>query len=191
MISISSIVTLTSGTPQFRIKEDAGDASPAYFFYSQSEIEEDLVGMSTGQENKRQIKTLDSVSTTTTGDAIFSLISGKATLVQARHSGYVLTQNYVKLIPSKAIDAKYLVYMINENSSIRRQLQSSQQGSVTLKYTIRQLSSLTFPYLPPVAKQAAIGDLYFSQLRLIALKKRVSELETTLVLESIKEATRL
>lgn len=191
MIFVSSIVALISGTPQFRIKEDLSDAAPTYFFYGQSEIEEDLIGSSAELGNRRQIKTFDSVGTTATGDVIFSLISGKATIVQASHSGYLLTQNYVKMTPSSSIDAQYLVYLVNEDAAIRHQLQSSQQGSVTLKYTIKQLNTLMISPLPSIEKQKAIGDLYFSQLKLAALKRRVSELETTLVLGRIKEANQL
>jgi hypothetical protein len=94
----------------------------------------------------------------------------------------------VKLLPIPVIDAGYLTYMLNEDANIKRQLQSSQQGSVTLKFTIRQLSDLVFPVLPSVEKQRVIGKLYFNQLRLAALKKKVATAETTLVIEKLKEA---
>lgn len=191
MNAISEIVTLISGTPQFRIKEDFSDAAPTYFFYGQSEIEEDLIGVNAQTRLQKQVRTFDTVCTVAAGDVIFSLISGKAAIVQAGHSGYLLTQNYCKLVPSSAVDAKYLVYMLNENWEVRHQLQSGQQGSVTLKYTIKQLSTLMFPSLSPIEKQRIIGELYFSQLRIEALKKRVSTLETVLVLENIKEANQL
>lgn len=191
MVAFSDTVTLVSGTAQFRIKEDFSDVAPTYFFYGQSEVEEDLVGANTQTRNQKQVRTFDSVCATTAGDVVFSLISGKATIVQAGHSGYLLTQNYCKLVPSSAVDAKYLVYMLNENKEIRHQLQSGQQGSTTLKYTIKQLSALVFPFLPSTDKQKNIGELYFNQLRVEALKKRVSTLETALVLEKIKGANKL
>lgn len=188
MVPISNIVELVSGTPQFRIAETLNDGAPVYYFYAQSDIEEDLTGLSAKVANRRQIKTFDAVNTVLTGDVVFSLISGKAAMVQAVHSGYLFTQNYVVLIPSVRIDSRYLVYMLNENREVGRQLQSGKQGSATFKYTIRQLSALMIPCLPPKEKQGVIGELYFSQIRLNALRKRASELETTLVLEKIRKA---
>ena len=47
-----------------------------------------------------------------------------------------------------------------------------------------------FPDLPSREKQGAIGELYLNQLRLDALRKRASELETTLVMEKIRKADR-
>lgn len=188
MVPIKNVVEFVSGTPQFRIAETLSDGAPVYHFYAQSDIEEDLAGLSTKGINRRQIKTLDAVNTVSAGDVIFSLISGKAAMVQTAHSGYLFTQNYVVLIPSSRIDARYLVYMLNENREIRRQLQSGKQGSATFKYTIRQVSALMFPKPPSKEKQGVVGELYFSQIRLDALRKRASELETILVLEKIRKA---
>lgn len=190
MVPIHDIVEFLSGTPQFRIVETTNNDAPAYYFYAQSEIEEDLAGLESKVANRKQIKTFDTVTTVSTGDVVFSLISGKAAIVQAVHSGYLLTQNYVMLVPSDGIDARYLVYTLNENREIKRQLQSGKQGSATLKYTIRQLNALLLPRLPSREKQGVIGELYFSQIRLDALRKRASELETTLVMEKIRKADR-
>jgi restriction endonuclease S subunit len=190
MIKMTKIVELNSGTPQFRIKEDLGGGAPTYYFYGQPEIEEGLIGLDITKANKKQIKTFDKVSTVASGDVIFSLISGKAAIVQSNHNGYLFTQNYVRLAPTPQIDAEYLVYMLNEDADINRQLQSTSQGSVTLKFTIRQLSDLLFPIPPPIEKQRVMGELYFNQRRLAALKKRVTALETTLIIEKLKEANR-
>lgn len=188
MIPIGSIVEFVSGTSQFRIVEDLSDESPAYFIYAQSDLEEDLAGLNIKRANRKQIKTFDAVNTVSVGDVIFSLLSGKAALVQAGHDGYLFTQNYVVLVPSGGIDARYLVYTINENQEVKLQLQRGQQGSATFKYTLKQLKSLTLPSLPLKEKQEAIGELYLSQIRLDSLRKRVSELETALVLEKIRKA---
>jgi hypothetical protein len=187
---MTEIVELNSGTPQFRIKESPDSDAPAYFFFGQPEMEDDLAGVETHSGSRKQIRTSDNVSTLKSGDLVFSLISGKATIVRSSHNGYMYTQNYVKLVPTPALDAKYLVYMFNENTDIRRQLQSGQQGSVTLKFTIRQLSDLIFPTLPPIEKQRIIGELYFNQLKLAALKKRVAMTESILIREKLKETNR-
>jgi len=189
MIQMTKIAELNSGTPQFRIVESLDVDAPVYFFYGQFELEDDLTGLEIQCCSRKQIRTSDNVSTLESGDLVFSLISGKATIVASSHHGYLYTQNYVKLIPTPAIDAGYLVYMLNENADIKHQLQSGQQGSATLKFTIRQLSDLVFPIPHPIEKQRLIGEVYFNQLRLAALKKRVAATETTLILEKLKEVS--
>ncbi len=188
MMQMLEIVKLISGTPQFRIEESMDSDAPVYFFFGQSEMEDDLSGVETLSGIKKQIRTFDEVGTLESGDLVFSLISGKAAIVRSCHDGYLYTQNYVKLLPVAEIDAGYLLYMLNEDANIKRQLQSSQQGSATLKFTIRQLSDLSFPVLPQIEKQRVIGELYFNQLRLASLKKKVATAETTMVLEKLKEA---
>ena len=133
------------------------------------------------------MRTFDSVSVATEGDVVFSLISGTAAIVQASHTGFLLTQNYVVLEPTEGLDSRYLLYLLNEHVDVRRQLRLGQQGSIVIKYTVGQLKKLELPPLPPMERQQAIGELYCNQLRLEALRKRASELETTLVLEHIKE----
>ncbi|WP_139652415.1 restriction endonuclease subunit M [Raoultibacter phocaeensis] len=189
-IPISDVVELTSGTPQFRIQESFSDEAPVYILYGQPEMDDDLNGLSTVRDARRSIRTFDRVSTVNAGDVIFSLISGKATVVQENHAGYLFTQNFVVLIPSESIDAKYLVFMLNENCEIKRQLQSGQQGSAVLKYTIRQLSNLALPNLPVIEEQRIIGDLYFNQLKREALMNRIAANETLFLLGKIKEATK-
>ena len=199
-MQMTEIADLNSGTPQFRIKESLDVDAPVYFFYGQPEMEDDLTGVETHSSSnsssggnsissgRKQIRTFDTVDTLKCGDLAFSLISGKATIIRDSHNGYLFTQNYVKVAPTPTIDTRYLVYMLNENTDIKRQLQTGQQGSVTLKFTIRQLSDLIFPIPPPIEKQRVIGELYFNQIKLAALKKRVAASEAKLIIGKLKEA---
>lgn len=190
MKKIQDVCELVSGTPQFRISESFDENTPVYYFYGQSEIECDLIGMDLGVEVRKKVRTFDIVNTVKSGDVIFSLISGKASLVSAFHSGFLFTQNYIKIVVPKSIDEKFLIYILNENVNIKRQLQTGLQGSMVLKYTIKQLRELELPKLPLIEKQKIIGEVYFNQLRLQALRNRAASTETTIVLEKIKEAKR-
>jgi len=190
-MQMTEIAKLNSGTPQFRIKESLNSDAPMYFYFGQPEMEDNLTDIETHDFNRKQIRTYDIVCTLQSGDLIFSLISGKSAIVRDRHNGYLYTQNYVKIIPTPTIDKKYLVYMLNENADIKRQLQTGQQGSVTLKFTIMQLSNLIFPIPPSIEKQRVIGEVYHNQLKLAALKKRVAVTETKLIIEKLKEANKL
>jgi hypothetical protein len=64
------------------------------------------------------------------------------------------------------------------------------QGSQVLKYTLKQLKELEIPKLPSIEKQRIVGDVYFKQLRLQALRKRAANLETTILLSKLEEETK-
>ena len=189
MIRLCDVVEVVSGTPQFRITEESGSTASTYAFYAQADLEEDLVGSHSADSTRKWIRTSDAVMTTSVGDVVFSLISGSSAIVGPGHEGCLLTQNYAKLVPSGEVEARYLVYLLNEDRGIRRQLRIGQQGSISKKYALGQLAALELPSLPSLERQALIGELYVGQLRLDSLRKRVSELETTLVLEAIREVS--
>ena len=91
------------------------------------------------------------------------------------------------MIPQERIDGNYLVYLLNESEFIKRQWLKELQGSAVLKHTVKQLRRLELPKLHSCEKQKIIGDIYFKQLRLHALKTRVAELEKVLTIEKLKE----
>lgn len=188
MKRLDTVVEFVSGSPQFRIKETSDDKAPLYTYYGQPDIEDDLVGIYSNDSNGKQVRTFDKVNTLCQGDVVFSLISGKSTIAGANHQGYLFTQNYVKLVTNEEIDSKYLVYLLNEDKSVKKQFQTGLQGSQVLKYTLKQVKELELPDLPAIEKQRIIGELYFSQLRLEALKIRAANSETAIMLERLREA---
>jgi restriction endonuclease S subunit len=181
MMRLDHIVQFISGSPQFRITEVKDIKAPLYTYYRQSEIE--------NADDRKQVRTFDQVNTLCQGDLVFSLISGKSTIVSARHEGYLYTQNYVKLITNENVDSKYLVYLLNEDKFIRKQLLLGLQGSQVLKYTLKQVKDLELFHLPTLGKQEVIGELYFNQLRSEALRNRITKLETLLLIERLEEAS--
>lgn len=188
MNELKDIAALESGSPQFRIKESLNAGAPIYRFYGQVELDSDLIDRVIDESAAKQIRTADAVSTLQNGDLVFSLISGKATIVRPSHDGYLFTQNYVRVVPEAKVNPAYLAYTLNEDNVIKKQLHVGQQGSATMKYTIKQLSELLIPKLPSVDTQRTIGELYFNQLKLTALKKHQAELEARLVLGKMKGA---
>lgn len=190
MKKLSDVVEFESGSPQFRITEVLDRDAPLYTYYSQPDLLDDLVDIVSANIDRKQVRTQDKVNTLHTGDVIFSLISGTSAIVRKDHEGYLYTQNYVKLIPKETIDSKYLVYLLNENRSIKKQFLMGLQGSQVLKYTLKQVKELELPKLPSIEKQQMIGEIYFYQLRLQALRNRAAHSETTILLAKLEEASR-
>ena len=185
-MKIEHIITSMTGTPQFRIKESLSDTAPTYYFYGQQELENDIVNLELSKESPKSISTLDELNLVHEGDILFSLISGRTTIVNKKHQGYLYTQNYVKLIPKNVVGSKYLVYLLNESDLIRKQWSKGLQGSAVLKHTVKQLRELELPKIHSYEKQKIIGDIYFKQLRLQALKMRVADAEKLLTIEKLK-----
>lgn len=185
-MKIEDIITIMTGTPQFRIKESLSDTAPTYYFYGQKELENDIVNLELSKESPKSISTLDELNLVYEGDILFSLISGRTTIVNKKHQGYLYTQNYVKLIPKNVVGSKYLVYLLNESDLIRKQWSKGLQGSAVLKHTVKQLRELELPKIHSYEKQKIIGDIYFKQLRLQALKMRVADAEKLLTIEKLK-----
>ncbi|MGL6057702.1 MAG: restriction endonuclease subunit S [Culicoidibacterales bacterium] len=186
MMKLIDLVEFISGSPQFRITETADLTANIYTFYGQQDLLNDLYGMQTNGSDSKQTRTHDQVSVLNSGDVIFSLISGQATIVSNENQGYIYTQNYVRLEPIAEIDARFLVYLLNENQEIKKQLAIGLQGSQVLKYTVKQLRELEIPILPSLEKQEIVGDVYFKQLKLEALKKKTAQYETQVVLAILK-----
>ena len=190
-MKLSKLVELVSGTPQFRIVEVSNPKAPVFTYYTQTDLNDDLVGIISSDVDNKQVRTNDKVSTLSSGDVLFSLITGKATVVRKEHEGYLYTQNYVKLLHGKDIDSKFLVYLMNESKAIRKQLMLGLQGSLVLKYTLTQLRDLEIKKIPSIDRQKIIGQVYFNQLRLKALRNRVTELEAKIRLAELEEVSKI
>lgn len=189
MVKVTEFITFESGSPQFRIKETVDKAAPLYFFYGQNELENDLSQIEMNQSETKSIRTFDPVLTVAEGDIVFSLISGKAAIVGKNHAGFLITQNYLRLVVDTPVIPSYIVYLLNEDLSIKHQFQLSLQGSSTLKYTVKQVKELRLPALPTIERQSLIGKLYLKQLHLEALQKNLMELKTKRLLFQLKEAS--
>ena len=187
MHKLTHYAELLGGTPQFRIVEAASQGAPLYNVFGQNDLLEDLTGIKNHSIENKRVRTNDDVCTLANGDILFSLISGTATIVSKEHEDFLYTQNYVKLLTDAGINEKFLVYLLNENSFIKKQFQVGLQGSSVLKYTVKQLRTIQLPNLPSLNRQKLIGEIYWKQMRVEALKHRVAQSETELIFRQLEE----
>lgn len=186
-IKIENLVRIESGTPQFRLKESSTDGQ-VYNFYNQTSLNNDMTGLFDQDEEVKSIQTADKVITFNEGDIVFSLINGKAALVSKKHQGYLQTRNYLKLITDERIDSQYLVFLLNEDPRILRQFSSSLQGTTLVKFNLSQVKELKVNIIENLSKQRAIGEIYFKQIKVQALKEQSAELKGLKTLEILKGA---
>lgn len=173
---IKDIFHSNTGVSQYRLEESTSNNAVLYTLYGQNELYEDLSGVPGDMSDRKQIRTEYKGSTLKVGDLIFSTISGMATLVTKDHEGYLFTQNYVRMEPlNTLIDKKFMAYLINENPKIKKQFKQNLQGSQVVRYSLSLLKEIQLPKLPSIETQRIMGDIYFKQLRLRALKQRVAD----------------
>lgn len=173
-MKLKNLVHFELGTPLFRLNEQP--SSPCYSLYDQADLQADFETRTESTQGK-QICTSDNPTLVQEGDVIFSLISGTAAQICQSRVGYTFSHNYVLLHPIKNLDKSFLVYLLNNDKQIKRQLLSSLQGSSVMKYSLNQLKNLELPRLPTLATQKSIGRIDLLQRRLTFLKKKVIDQE--------------
>lgn len=187
MEQLNKLVEFASGSPQSRLFISTDLSDPDYYIYGQTELRADLVQSEMLLNESRQIRTPDKVMTLSKGDVIFNLISGEASIVGKKYSGYLQTQNFIRLIPTQELDSRYLVYLLNEDHGIKRQLVGLSQGTTVIKYTLAQLKSLEINDLPSIEGQQLIGQMYFNQMRLNWLRKRSADLKLKIAMKQLRK----
>ena len=190
MRTLNELVSFSSGSPQFRITESLDRDAPRYRYYSQTDLTADLSGICSADALNKEVRTKDKVHTLAAGDVVFSLIAGQAAIVQPEHDGFLYTQNYIRLQPMAAMDAGFLVYLLNEDKAIQKQFFIGLQGSQVLKYTLQQVKEIRVAKLPSLDRQRQIGKLYLQQLHLTALKHRVAEGEKIIFMAKLAEVSK-
>ncbi|EMB83653.1 restriction endonuclease subunit S domain-containing protein [Streptococcus mutans] len=178
--------TFQAGNPQTRIKKSIEKSAPIYCFYSQEYLEADLHSNTDQKMNDKLIRTFDDVQLLSEGDLIYSMISGQGALVSKEHTGYLFTQNFVKIRPHKGVSKKYLLYLLNDSTKVKKQIELNLQGSMVRKVTISVLKDIVLPSLPNFEKQELIGSLYLNQLRLKTLKMKKLNQEHLVMMEKLK-----
>ncbi|KXT76844.1 restriction endonuclease subunit S [Streptococcus sp. DD12] len=188
-IQLGDLVSFQVGFPQFRVKERPN--GHRYKIYNQLDLEDDLAGVSHKERESKELTTADQLTCLSSGDLVFSLISGTAAIVSKEHEGYFYTQNYVVLEPSNELDKNFLLYLLNEDKAVKRQFLLGLQGSAVLKYTVKQLRELQLPRLESLERQRLIGAIYRKQEEVKALKTRQAEREYLLRMGELEEVRKV
>ncbi|MGR6646910.1 restriction endonuclease subunit S [Avibacterium paragallinarum] len=176
---LKDIAFIESGTPLSRINQINEKNVPSYALYDQADLLADFELQDVIPINER-IFTWDNVLSLIEGDIVFGLMSGLVASVSSTREGHIISNNFVRLRPKIALDTNFLVYLLNQDSDIKRQFTMSLQGSTVRKYSVSQLRMLELGKLPPLEIQRRIGRVYQMERRLQTIKKRLASNETAL-----------
>ena len=162
-------------------------------FYDQSSFEEDM-----NYIKKQTIKTIYNEEIIDEGDSIRNLLHNEGDLIISNSSekavvgsplnvGKVYTLNFAKIsLDLSKVYPDYFIYVFNESSSIKRQLEKNRQGSSGIKrLTLRNLENLEIPVRDAETHQK-IGQAY---KELLELEKNLEEYKSgmKIVVKSLLE----
>ncbi|WEV38160.1 hypothetical protein OZX58_05270 [Lactobacillus sp. ESL0680] len=163
-MKLKDLFEFKSGSLQSRLEVNNKSNTKSYFVYDRNCYLEDTFQSLTNNSKTKQIKTISDVVLVKQGDLIFNLQSGKAAIITQKHDKYILTQNFVKLIPRTSVSIEYILFLLNESKCFDRQIKKYLQGSIVFKYTTKILKEIIVPELS-VENQKSIGKLYVDQLK--------------------------
>jgi restriction endonuclease S subunit len=152
--------------------------------YSYDDLQNDLDGLFLDSQTSISH---DEGYLSSAGEVVFSFVSSKASIVSEQNQGKIINQNFAKLIiEHDGLDSSYLCYVLNESSSMKKQMAISMQGSTVPKLTPSILKELEIN-IPTLEKQRTIGKSYFYLRKQQALAKKQADLEKQLYLEVLRK----
>lgn len=188
---LSDVANFKSGVPLARIITSNQKDGQYFRVYTQNDIDESLTGFEDQNRSDAELVCVDkNVSALKKEDVVFNLVTGSAGIVRTASVPMIISQNFIKIRVTQFLHPGFLVYLLNEHPVVTAELKKGLQGSTVMKYSLKQLKELKIPELPPIETQKKIASVYFKQLRLTALKKRVADLERTMTLAKLQGGLR-
>lgn len=186
--SLDEIATLHMGQILTRVREETDRTVAAYPIYLGEHFLKDAnEEIDTLPIEEKYIRTSQPVLTTNVGNLIISLITNRAAIVSERHSGYLLTSNYVIVDYDKSkVDPDYFCYQFNESDEIRKQIALSIQGATLVSRLSLQKMRKFKMYLPSIEEQRKIGKIYCLQKIKELLQHEKIRLEKLAIQERLK-----
>ena len=127
---------------------------------------------------------LDTQLLTDTQSLILNTQTQKLALLPVKHSGLLLTNNFLKIQFHAPVDLAFFEWYFNEHPSIQKQLAVMSEGSVVSSLKLSHLKEL-FVELPPLEKQQIIGQIAQLKRRKETLQLERIELQRQLIQQQL------
>lgn len=118
------------------------------------------------------------------GDLVVNLnrTNNPAAIVSAKNAGKIVSQRIVQIDwDEEKVDPWYLCYVLNESTTIKRQIYVIRDSTTILNVGVRYLNSLKLK-LPALDQQRQIGESYRQLLIALRLQKeRIEEVKKTTI----------
>lgn len=182
---LADIAEVEIGTVIARVEARGKDDYIPYTAVSLDDIRSFTEGVRTDRQRLTYLisdKATDRLVIAKSDDVIFGLSSIKCLLCSKEIEGMIIPSSLCRVRPlsPEVVDPAFLCYLLNDDPSIRKNIEVSHQQSTNrsvktiLASTLRELDIGT---LPPIDEQRIMGKLYLSLLRRKGLEKEISEKE--------------
>lgn len=175
-----------------KIQISHSEKAPVFYIYNMDHLNSDLI-QSDDEDDLSRTSTISTVSeasrveTTCEGDLLYCLMNQTAAIVQKKHSGFILTPNFVRMTPKANVSKSYLLFLLNCSESIMKQINMGSGVSVAKRASLRSVLEAEIDPLPDLKTQEIVGNTYLQQMHLYYLRKKSNEDKNTFVVEALKK----
>jgi restriction endonuclease S subunit len=113
---------------------------------------------------------------TDTNSLILHTLTQKVAYLPARHSGLLITNNFIKIQFTDPVDLQFLEWYLNEHPTIKKQIASFSEGSVISSLKLSNLKNIELT-LPTLQMQQILGKITHFKKRKELLMKEKTELQ--------------
>lgn len=113
---------------------------------------------------------------TDSNSLVMHTLSQKVAFLPEKYGGLLLTNNFVKIVFTDSVDLYFMEWYLNENPTIRKQIELFSEGSVISSLKLSNLKDIEV-LLPPYERQKQIGKITILKKKKEQLLKEKIQLE--------------
>lgn len=125
---------------------------------------------------------------TDSNSLVMHTLSQKVAFLSKKHSGLLLTNNFVKIIFTETVDLCFMEWYLNEHPTIQKQIALFSEGSVISSLKLSHIKDIEV-LLPPYEQQKQIGKITTLKKKKAQLLKEKMQLEQQAIHQQLMNIT--
>src|SRR5699024_4596038 len=89
---------------------------------------------------------------------VLHTLTQKVVWFPPEYAGLLLTNNFMKIKPSREVDVHFLEWLLNEHPDIQKQISIFKEGSIISSLKLSNVKELEIT-LPPLSQQQRLGQI--------------------------------